>query len=958
MADKYANYAALAAAEKLGVDYQINTKKQNGAKSIIFTPHGGSIEAGTSEVVKEVAKGFHNWYDFAGIKPTGNTDLHITSTHFDEPQALQMLGEATHAMSLHGYSDSANAHTEVGGLDAELVEIVIQELQKEGFSASVATGGIAGLEPENITNRTSRGMGVQLELSTLQRQNFFTNNDFTSANRGNTTDTFKRYVRALRRAMNKSTAQFPFSQVKGGEQTDNISSKVDTLFREKATYVDNVAAMKSLSRLKDNDVVVTLGYYNSNDGGGATYVVKATAGTADEGAVVALSNGTQAHLVPAEFINYRQFGAKLDGDIARVSQETAAIKNAHAFANTRKLPVRQLEGTLTLNDTVIVQTSTNLNGCSVLTGSFCNNKTLFQINPTNSSTTVTGINQAQLTRGNNVIPSLANYKHQMINIVSDELLAVRLDGGTSVDVLKKDSFVLTRDGALVGNGLLHDFTKGNLTITARPFESSELVFEGLKIVWDFKNFSQKCRVINLDRGNSVLRNISLTIPNNIDYADPEGAPYKDSVIFIKNAYKVRVENLIGENITEGVYGSGYILQMDNVVDVTFDGVSMLNGWGTVGTNNVRDWKVYNSKVNRLDIHTTSDNLYCENVQFIGGWGVFLGYGDGKVILRDCTSDFSNIDGRTFKSVVYLGITYGLVYQGDIVIEDHVVKSRTTDNKYLVRCEFLGTGKDYKIAYDLKMPSVYVQGVFFEGTGTEFLKGYAIEGASSMLETLTNNTKKFIHPKNVSIQDVRFNLDNDQTYIQAYEVSLYGAIPVDTQGTDIVIRNIYQSIHSYYRTGFTTAQLATTDGKYLKRLIRINDTSANATSVSHSVIIENSNGTVWIECKTRFIKILNSVITAVDVEGTTGTTLRPDRFIIRGCDWYPMISTPNTQTLIQNPNLEARGNIIFPILKDGVELSMIEYGANGSAKLLQNNIISGTTATTELKAKYINYVNGY
>jgi phage replication-related protein YjqB (UPF0714/DUF867 family) len=232
MADKYANYEALAAVEKIGVDYEINTQKRKGAKSIIFTPHGGSIEAGTSELVKEVAKGYHNWYDFAGIKSTGNTDLHITSTNFDEPQALQMLGEATHAMSLHGYSDSVNAHTEVGGLDSEMVEIVIRELQKEGFSASVATGGIAGLEPTNITNRTSRGMGVQLELSTLQRRNFFTNDDFSSANRGNTTDTFKRYVRALRRAMNKSTATFPFSNVKGGEQTDNIASELNVVTKK------------------------------------------------------------------------------------------------------------------------------------------------------------------------------------------------------------------------------------------------------------------------------------------------------------------------------------------------------------------------------------------------------------------------------------------------------------------------------------------------------------------------------------------------------------------------------------------------------------------------------------------------------------------------------------------------------------------------------------------------------
>ncbi|KAB2334824.1 replication protein [Cytobacillus depressus] len=201
MADTYANYKELAAVEVKGVDYDIHYHKVNGSKTIIFTPHGGGIEPGTSELVKAVATSFYNWYEFDGMKPSGNSILHITSTHFDEPIALKMVGESLYSMALHGYNDTSMKHTNVGGLDYNLRDRVIKELKTEGFSAGVARDGLSGTEPKNITNRTSRGKGVQLEISTLQRQAFFINADTSRANRINTTDVFKKYVKALQKAM-------------------------------------------------------------------------------------------------------------------------------------------------------------------------------------------------------------------------------------------------------------------------------------------------------------------------------------------------------------------------------------------------------------------------------------------------------------------------------------------------------------------------------------------------------------------------------------------------------------------------------------------------------------------------------------------------------------------------------------------------------------------------------------
>src|SRR5690554_3866349 len=75
---------------------------------------------------------------------------------------------------------------------------------------------------------------------------------------------------------------------------------------------ERVATVADLKRLKvrEGDLVETLGYFEAGDGGGAIYrVEKADAKTpADEGSRIALANGLTARLLESEAVNYRMFG--------------------------------------------------------------------------------------------------------------------------------------------------------------------------------------------------------------------------------------------------------------------------------------------------------------------------------------------------------------------------------------------------------------------------------------------------------------------------------------------------------------------------------------------------------------------------------------------------------------------------------------------------------------------------
>ena len=173
--DTYDDYADLAAHETQGTDYRIVLRRPVTTAVAHIAIHGGAIEPGTTQLADYAASaGGDGYYSFEGIKPSGNGDLHLTSTHFDEPQALDLVAGSSQTVSWHGAA-GGTAQTYVGGRDTALAASVTAQLRAAGFT--VATGTPPELNansPDNITNKNSRGAGLQLELTKAQRERMFT----------------------------------------------------------------------------------------------------------------------------------------------------------------------------------------------------------------------------------------------------------------------------------------------------------------------------------------------------------------------------------------------------------------------------------------------------------------------------------------------------------------------------------------------------------------------------------------------------------------------------------------------------------------------------------------------------------------------------------------------------------------------------------------------------------------
>ena len=133
MADKYPDFATLARHERAGVDFRILVRRAGPALAVV-TPHGGGIEPGTSEIADAIAAAQLSFYAFEGLKSKGNTDLHITSTRFDEPMCLSLIGVSKVVLTIHGeHSVEDGEGVFVGGRDGRLGRRLGTALRSKGF---------------------------------------------------------------------------------------------------------------------------------------------------------------------------------------------------------------------------------------------------------------------------------------------------------------------------------------------------------------------------------------------------------------------------------------------------------------------------------------------------------------------------------------------------------------------------------------------------------------------------------------------------------------------------------------------------------------------------------------------------------------------------------------------------------------------------------------------------------
>jgi len=200
--DKYKNFEDLKNNER-SESFEIEYKNRK-SRFLIFSPHAGGIEQGTSEICRQIAGNTYSFYLFAG-NGINCRRLHITSTNFDEPKLPGLLLKHQYAVSIHGMTDEmkniAGADIFLGGLNPVLIGITTKILREHHFETTNNTekpdSMLSGKDPGNITNKCFSGEGMQIEISEDLRSKFF-QGDFKKKNgRKNNTKEFTKFCDAI-----------------------------------------------------------------------------------------------------------------------------------------------------------------------------------------------------------------------------------------------------------------------------------------------------------------------------------------------------------------------------------------------------------------------------------------------------------------------------------------------------------------------------------------------------------------------------------------------------------------------------------------------------------------------------------------------------------------------------------------------------------------------------------------
>lgn len=194
-------------------DYRIICREVKGSTLAVIAPHGGGIEPGTTEISQRIARDKYHYYTFMGKKYRDNDKLHLKSTLFDEPGALNLLKKADTCLALHGCKEE-ESFIYTGGRDKELLYWINSFLRDAKFEAVEAPGHLAAQAQGNICNLTRGKKGVQLELSYGLRKKMFENVD-RRRGRKRTTSTFDGFLDAVNRALDCYYKGLKDSRVEG-----------------------------------------------------------------------------------------------------------------------------------------------------------------------------------------------------------------------------------------------------------------------------------------------------------------------------------------------------------------------------------------------------------------------------------------------------------------------------------------------------------------------------------------------------------------------------------------------------------------------------------------------------------------------------------------------------------------------------------------------------------------------
>ncbi len=478
-----------------------------------------------------------------------------------------------------------------------------------------------------------------------------------------------------------------------GGQADTSSEEINV------RYFDSLVQAQKSKKIKEGELIKTLGYFSPGDGGAANYLTVRDRGESkiNNGDIVQFRNGNIGLLTGITQVNYKIFGAAGDSK----TDDGASIHMAHEYANRFKLPVENNYGEYWINQTRNIQIKTSVRwGQSIfhINEQYDTNQPVFKILSYDLPKAISKdesekkrIIQA-LKPGVQEIPELSDYNNSLI-VISDSNDRIGFRSGarySNQSRAREELFYMAEKGKIIGDiaWSFNDYTE----LTAYPGESSYLTIEGGTFYLSGNppvngKGSYVQNGFSITRSRTIIKNQWVGLENG--KSDVSMNP-RNGFYSLNTVYDVTLENIKllpfeqdrpGEkqDVPAGTYGIGG----NRILNTTFRNISAegtLLHWGVFGTNMNKNFRVENCRLNRVDVHFHCWNLTIKDSR-IGNRGISI-TGGGELIIEN-----SSCDNNRF---VNFRADFGAKWDGNITIRNCRLRpkiSAETSILYAVASDF-------------------------------------------------------------------------------------------------------------------------------------------------------------------------------------------------------------------------------------------------------------------------------
>jgi hypothetical protein len=457
-------------------------------------------------------------------------------------------------------------------------------------------------------------------------------------------------------------------------------------------------------RLQEGMIVSTYGYYRAGDGGAAAYAVLRSHEPEDGGSIINLANGLQAHLLPAQSVHYRLFGAVGDGE----NDDGVQIRKAHEYANKTGLPVDNRSGEFWIKNTHLITVQTDVQwGMSKFHIDEAYNTSLPRFQVTGSTEPISiqldadakASLLAKLKPGTTLIPELAPYKNCLVVVEdTEDRIGIRAVHYSNLGWSKTEFFYVEEHGRIIGD-LAWEFS--NFTgLTAYPCDDNVLTIDGGTFYLsgatpqEIDPNQYVHNGIAVRRSRTRIRNQWVGLePDKVDVSHNARAGF----YYFNHVYDISLENVRlipfvhdrGSkelSVPHGTYGIGGNTVLNGVFrNVTAEGGS--DHWGVFGTNLFKNFRLEGCRLNRVDVHFHCWNLYLRDCEI--GYKGFTLTGGGDLFIEN-----TRCYGNDF---IVMRNDFGARWDGDIRISNCrlIVQSATKE-----ACAFRTVPSDFDYQYPL------------------------------------------------------------------------------------------------------------------------------------------------------------------------------------------------------------------------------------------------------------------